>query len=363
MRSYRIALLMLLSLFVLSCKKDKDEATPEFDKNQLLTNYGTNLIVPAYERLDESVYLLEVKVNDFISVSNQSNLLALRLQFLSTYEAWQSCSFMHFGPSDNYTLKQVFNTYPVDTSLINTNISSGTYVLGAASNTVAIGLPALDFLLFPNKDLAIALSRINGVNSVNKKQYIKNVVLQLKAAITSTLSSWRTGHLSTFISSNGNSQGSSLSEIVNAINLDFEKFTRDGKIGIPLGVRSLGTPIPSKTEAFYSKYSLVLFKESIQQLKQYFNGESSSNIGLDDYLNHLNDNNRTARLSTRINSQFDIIIQKANLITNPISIAVISEQANVQKLYDELQKIIVLLKVDLSSALSILITYQDNDGD
>ncbi|MFT7011704.1 MAG: hypothetical protein ACJAWR_001727, partial [Flavobacteriales bacterium] len=29
----------------------------------------------------------------------------------------------------------------------------------------------------------------------------------------------------------------------------------------------------------------------------------------------------------------------------------------------ELQKIIVLLKVDLSSALSILITYQDNDGD
>ena len=362
MKSYKIAIL-ILSLFVLSCKKDKNESTPEFDKNQLLTNYGTNIIVPTYENLDQSISQLEIKVNDFISVSNQVNLQALRSQFLSSYEAWQGCSFMHFGPSDNYTLKAIFNTYPVDTTLINSNISSGTYILGAASNTAAIGIPALDFLLFPDASLPVALSKINGVNSINKKQYIKDVVQQLKTGVTSTLSSWKNSYLSTFITSNGNGQGSSLSELVNAINLDFEKFTRDGKIGIPLGVRSLGTPIPSKTEAFYSKYSLVLFKKSIQKLKKYFNGESSSSVGLDDYLNHLNDNNGVSRLSVKINTQFDLILQKANLITNPISVAVNTEQLKVQDLYNEMQKMVVLLKVDLSSALSILITYQDNDGD
>jgi hypothetical protein len=44
-------------------------------------------------------------------------------------------------------------------------------------------------------------------------------------------------------------------------------------------------------------------------------------------------------------------------------VAVNTEQSKVQDLYNEMQKMVVLLKVDLSSALSILITYQDNDGD
>ncbi|MEN8927443.1 MAG: imelysin family protein [Flavobacteriales bacterium] len=362
MKFYKI-LIIVAGLSVLSCKKEKDEPIPEFDKNSLLSNYGNNIIVPAYENLELAVSQLEAKTNDFISVPTAINLQGVRSQFLTTYEAWQSCSFMHFGPSDNYTLKQVFNTYPVDTTLINSNISSGSYILGSASNTAAIGLPALDFLLFPSEDVAVSLLKLNGANSGSRKQYIRDLVAQLKTAVNFTLSAWKTSYLSTFISSNGNGQGSSLSEIVNAMNLDFEKFTRDGKIGIPLGVRSLGTPIPEKTESFYSKHSLVLFKESILQLQNYFNGESAKKIGLDDYLNHLNDNNETERLAEKINTQFDMILQKANLITESISVAVNTEQAKVQDLYEEMQKMVVLLKVDLSSALSVLITYQDNDGD
>jgi len=363
MKSTKIIFFLSVSLSVLSCKKDKEEVTEEFNKKEMLTNYGNNIIVPAYEELELAISNLENAVSNFVSVSNSANLQTLRNNYLTAYLQWQNCSFMEFGPSENYTLKTICNTYPVDTSLINSNISSGSYVLGSASNTTAIGFPALDFLLFPDSSLSLALVTINGNNAANKKQYITDLVQQIKAGVNSTLSSWRGSYLSSFNTSDGNGQGSSLSEIVNAINLDFEKFTRDGKIGIPLGVRSLGTALPEKTESFYSKNSLILFKESILGLKNYFNGTSSSNIGLDDYLNHLNDNNETARLSEKINNQFDLILQKAEVLSDPISIAVTTEQANVQALYDELQKMIVLLKVDMSSALSVLITYQDNDGD
>lgn len=363
MKNTKIVFFLSFSLFVLSCKKDNGEVTPEFDKKDMLMNYGNQIIVPAYENLKVSVSRVETAMNDFISISNATNLQALRSQFLQSYLQWQGVSYMNFGPSENYTLKPICNTYPLDTTVVNSNISSGTYVLGSASNTTAIGFPALDFLLFPDTSLNTALSKINGSNSVNKKQYMLDLILQIKGGITSTLSSWQGSYLATFTNSDGNGNGSSLSEIINAINLDFEKFTRDGKIGIPLGVRSLGTPLPSKTEAFYSKHSLFLFKESIQQLKRYFNGTSSSDIGLDDYLNHLNDNNNVARLSVKINNQFDLIIEKADLITSPISIAVRTEQIKVQDLYDELQRMVVLLKVDMSSTLSVLITYQDNDGD
>lgn len=363
MRLSKYFFLILIVSIAISCKKEKDDPVVEFDKKELLRNYGNQLIVPAYEDFQQSVFTLETSINDFVSISNSSNLSKVRTSFLQAYKKWQACSFTNFGPASTYTLKAICNTYPVDTTRINANINSGTYTLGTASNVAAIGFPALDFLLFPDTSLVVTLTRFGGSTSANRKQYLKDVVSQIKGAINSTVTSWKSGHVSTFINADGNGQGSSLSEMVNALNLDFEKFIRDGKVGIPLGVRSLGTPLPIKTEGYFSKKSLTLFKESISQLQQYFNGKSSSNLGLDDYLNHLNDNNNTSRLSVRINNQFNSIMAKANAISEPISVAVTTNQPKVQELYNELQKMVVLLKVDMSSALSILITYQDNDGD
>ena len=42
---------------------------------------------------------------------------------------------------------------------------------------------------------------------------------------------------------------------------------------------------------------------------------------------------------------------------------IINNQTQVEAAYAELQKLIVLFKVDMPSRLGVLITYQDNDGD
>ena len=68
-------------------------------------------------------------------------------------------------------------------------------------------------------------------------------------------------------------------------------------------------------------------------------------------------------IANTINSQIDLIIYKQSQLIGPLSQDVVSNKPGVQAVYDEMQKLIVSLKVEMPSALSVLITYQDSDGD
>ena len=355
-------LISVLTLVLFSCIKEEEiTCQSDFDKKAMLANYSNSLIIPRYETLEKNLTSLYTKINVFISSNSLSDFNALNASFDSTYLSWQGVSYFQFGPAETYVIKSVFNIFPVDTTKINNNISSGSYILGSASNTDAIGLPALDYLLHKGSSETLSFNYFTGTNSANKKQYLLDLVNQLSSTLSSVLNQWNTSYKSIFNNSDGTSQGSSLSNIVNALNLDFEKFIRDGKVGVPLGVRSLGTPLPEKSEAYFGGKSTELCKESILKLKSYFKGGSGQ--GLDDYLIQLDAKYGSQLLATKINNQFDLIISKIKALSSPIAEEVIANQANVQDLYDEMQRMVVLLKVDLSSALSILITYQDNDGD
>ena len=84
-----------------------------------------------------------------------------------------------------------------------------------------------------------------------------------------------------------------------------------------------------------------------------------SGIGLDDYLKASD----AAELDAQIQAQFNVIEGRLIAINNPLKKAVINQSQEVQALYNELQKLIVLWKVDMPSRLGVLISYQDNDGD
>ena len=50
-------------------------------------------------------------------------------------------------------------------------------------------------------------------------------------------------------------------------------------------------------------------------------------------------------------------------IPAPLSIAVDQYKTEVDAAYLEIQKNVIMLKTDMPSAMGVLITYQDNDGD
>ncbi len=360
--------LVTLNLLLLSsCKKDKkndDITKAEFNKSILLENIANNVIIPRYDSLKFIVSNFNQQIQALSQPVSANDLIEAQISFKSAYQTWQLCSSFDFGPAESIALKGSINTYPCDTLVIKSNITSGSYNLGAASNLVAIGFPAVDYLLFHNNvNLLVDYFNDNAIGA-NRLQYLKDVVANANQQVELVANQWNSSYKTTFLAANGTDVGSSIGLMVNALNMDYEKYIRDGKVGIPLGVRSLGIPIPGKAEAIYSQHSLVLLKTSVTGLQNYINGNGSeSGIGFDDYLDHLEAKHGSELLSNKINTQFSSVITKIDALQASIDVEVLNNQSKVQELYDEMQKLVVLLKLDLTSALSILITYQDNDGD
>ena len=65
----------------------------------------------------------------------------------------------------------------------------------------------------------------------------------------------------------------------------------------------------------------------------------------------------------KINNQFDDILAELNNLNDPLSSEILTNKPAVSQTYTKLQELVPLLKVDMTSALGVLITYQDNDGD
>jgi len=357
---------IFLSLFILlfsACNKENIDQV-NFDRDAMLTNYADNIIIPRYEKLALNCELLHQASLSFQSNANASELESLKEFFEQTYLSWQACSSTDFGPAGVQTLKAVFNIYPVDTSQINNNISNSNYNLDAVNNQAAIGLPALDFLLFGKGETTESLSYFN--NNTNAITYLVDVCAQLNTKANIVSSDWSNQYRSVFVNANGIDIGSSLGMLVNEFNLDFERFIRDGKVGIPLGIRSLGNPQLNKTEAFFSGYSIILLKESIDKLEDLYTGTSlngSDGLGLDDYLNASNASHSGTSLNEVILDQFMEIRNNINQLNQSVDYSITQDPESVNIIFNSMQELVVYLKIDLPSTLGVLISYQDNDGD
>jgi len=358
------------AFIISSCKKKEDEE-PEienlFNKSGMLSNIGNNIIIPQYEMLKNKLDSLYQLCLDFNSNTNLGGLNTLRSHFHETYKSYQWVSTFEFAQAEIDILRANLNTFPCDTTQVNSNISSGVYDLNTVSNIDAKGFPAIDFLLYrSNQNDTYILSVFN--SSVTAKAYLLDIINEMKSKVTVVYNSWKSdggNYVSTFQSNTGSDVGGSIGMLVNQLNFDFE-ILKNARIGIPLGKQTLGIPLPEKVEAYYSGISLDLILHHIQNIENIYLGRSKQGddgLGLDDYLAHINARYGAGSLNDAIKNKFNTAKSKLLLIPSPLSQAVVGNSAIVDNAYAELQQLIVLLKVDMPSALGVLITYQDNDGD
>ncbi|HEY0029466.1 MAG TPA: imelysin family protein [Bacteroidia bacterium] len=368
-----ITFTLVFGIGVSSCKKDnEEEPLPEdsFDKSGLLTNIGDNLIVPQYQLLKAKTDSLQILTTNFTNTPSLSSLTALQTGFLQAYTAYQWISSFEFGPAETDIIRANFNTFPCDTAQINSNISSGVYDLAAVSNIDAKGFPAIDFLLYGKaQDNNYILSLYtSAANAANAKTYLTDLVNELKAKTDFVGNAWSStgsNYISTFKGNTGSDVGGSIGMLVNQLNYDFE-LLKNARIGIPLGKKTLGVPLPEKVEAYYSQQSLMLVMEHIKNIENIYLGRNKTNVdglGFDDYLVHLNAQYGSGSLNDAIKNRFVAAKTKLAAIPGPLSQAVLTDAVLVDQAYAELQQLVILLKVDMPSALGVLITYVDNDGD
>ena len=182
------------------------------------------------------------------------------------------------------------------------------------------------------------------------------------------LDDWKNGYRDTFVNNEGSEATSSFNKLVNDYIFYYEKHLRAGKIGIPAGVFT-GSSAPEKVEGLYSGKSKELFMAGLDATQAFFNGKSPDSnlavegIGLKTYLDFVQDISGGEDLGELINVQFESAKQQAEELEENFSIQVETDNSVMLQTYDELQKNVVNMKVDMLQALNIRVDYVDADGD
>ena len=356
-------------------KDDNGCLYEDYDKLSLLTNLADNYIIPSLDAYKSRIITLNIHVDSFIENPNTSNLRLLRTNWEEALLSWQDVGFLDFGPSEYILLRKQTNTFPIDTTELNNFITLADWNLEYTSSYDSKGLQALDYLLFkPGHTESELITYFQ--NNTNAKNYLKALAEDLNQNISYVTNQW-VSYREDFINDfevtqsnfSTNSQGSSISNIINALCLHYEFYVRRGKVGLPLGVFNgfSQLELPELVECYYSGKSTQNLVRSINSLRKYVTGSSYLNndngLGLDDYMDFVNAEQNSQQLSTVIDNQFLTILDELNNINGPLSEEIINNKSQITQTYQELQQLVPYIKVDMTSALGVLITYQDNDGD
>ncbi|PKD44471.1 imelysin family protein [Rhodohalobacter barkolensis] len=341
----------------------------DFDRQAILENWADNIILPAFENFAAETESLKEAANDFTTSPNEQTLNDFREQWLASYKAWQHVSMFEMGRAMEIRYRDNINLYPTDTSLILENIETNTYNFELPSQNAAQGLPALDFVLYGlgENDQSILSFYTTDEDAEAYKNYVTDLAIRIDSLTDEVLEYWQNVYRDEFVSDSGNGANSSLNMMVNDYIFYYEKALRAGKIGIPAGVFS-GSPLSDRVEAYYSgEYSKELFLESLDAAQNFFNGthfgSEQKGESLSSYLEFLETTKDGESLETLINIQFETARQEAQSLNNNLSEQVETDNNQMLVTYDELQKNVVFMKVDMLQALNISVDYVDADGD
>ena len=336
----------------------------DLDRKALVTYWADTLITPGYQRFGGKLTAMKTQTAAFTAAPTAAGLQALRQSWREAYLEWQKVEAFEFGPAATVSLANRFNIYPADAAGIRQNIASGTYNFEFSTAVPQQGFPALDFLLngIAADDNAIVQSY---VATANQRRYLTDVVSTMDQLLTGVQAQWSGPYRATFVNSTGTSAGSSLSLLVNAYVRYYEQGLRSGKVGIPAGVMS-GVAAPDKIEAYYHRGTLPLQLAQVAHttVQQLFNGRAGQ-PSLKTYADALGaKDSRTGNLLSKlIDAQFQVSAQQLASLGPDLYTTVQSRNAAAVLSYNEMQKAVRMLKVDMTSAMSISVTYVDNDGD
>jgi len=363
---------LLLIIISYACSSDDGVTNTdenEFERAEMLANFGNNIILPSYDRLKSTVGNLNTSINEFTANPNESTLAAAQDDLKEARLAWQSANMFQFGPAESNLLRAILNTFPTDADKIESNVEAGDLNLNTIGNRDAAGFPALGYLLHGVGDnqAEVIAAYSDNLNAENRILYLQQNITLIQTSADATYEEWTSdggNFIADFLSeqNSGVDVGSSLGQLINAFILHYERFIRDGKIGIPAGVRSANVPRPTTTEAFHAGYSSELAVENMNAVSRLFFGNSlngEQGIGLDDNLIAL----EAGGLADNIGIELNEAIASLQALNDPLAGQIETNNEPVLNAFTEMQDLIVLLKADMASRLGISITFQDNDGD
>ncbi len=376
MKFFRVVLVGIVAC-ICGCGGNGSDPSPadnNKDRQEMLIHWADNIIIPSYHNFKLKFDTMLTESEEFTALPSNESLASFRSAWVDAYAEWQKVELFEFGPADRYTLRNFFNIYPADVAGIDANILDPLANMDVPNSYPRQGFPALDYLIngVASDDNGIIEYYTTGDDAAKRIAYLSKLIGRMNTLVTNVITEWNGSYKDTFTSSTGLDIGSSTGIVVNAYVLNYERYIRSGKIAIPAGIVAgvSGTAYPEKVEGYFKKdISKLLAKNAEDATAGFFNGinvtTEADGPSFKSYLDALGakDSSTGTLLSEIINDQFSVIDSKLNLLSSNFYEEVLNNNQAMKDTYTEMQKAVRLLKVDMTSAMSVTITYTDNDGD
>jgi predicted lipoprotein len=324
----------------------------DFDRRAMLENLSQEVFLPAHQTLLAESQNLLAAAYAYEAEPGPETLQALQAAWRQTSLAWEACEWLRFGRWMLY--HGPIERLPADVEAVEALIAGAdpleaATVAGGGSSRK--GLPVLEYLLFADEE---ALSQ------PRRLAYLLAVTETLAADVQALSDFWG-DYAREFAEADGAGAvvRESLSMLTNQMAAEVERLLQF-KLGRPLGLLAEdGQARPELLEAPYSGHSLPQIQANLAALKLAFMG--GEGLGLDDYLVFLG----AGALAEAIEAQFDQALGLAAEFAaqGPLEELILQAPDEVERLYEAIQGLMVLVRVDMAGQLGVTITFNDNDGD
>ncbi|WP_428740905.1 imelysin family protein [Tenacibaculum sp.] len=350
----KITSIFLLALLI-SCSSDNTEPTNSFNVKQLRVDIINSVEAPVVADFSESITQLNNSIITFANTVNEQNLNLLKEAWKQAAANYSLIEVLNIGDIKDSFIQTAFYSWSANESAIESYIASTNEISKEAFNSVATntrGLSAIEFLIY-EKSVAETLEDFK---NTRRLKYLKTLGENLEEKITTYTSLWD-NFKDTFIENNATGINGGVNQVVNSMYALLED-VKSFKIGQPAGIEKTTAVDATLLQAEKSSYSLFLIEQNLEGIKKLYFGDEN---GLDDYVFSITN---TQELNNRIEAQFETLNTiLLKLKTTSLKEALVNEKEEVTNLYNAVRDLLVLLKSDVASTLSVIITVTDNDGD
>ena len=363
---------------------DGDTGTPADnggDVQQLLSDVAPNAILPALERFRQSVEslvgALEAWENAVSNGSGEAERSAAQQAYVATMIAWQEVEVHQLGPTlairDEIYSFPTTNPCRIDQETAEENWADATFF--EDNNVNSYGLDGIEHLLYggdanvcpsqvnPNKDGSWDALGADGV-ALNRAKFGIALAVRIQDHVDDIIAQWSddTGFVSQLSNAGDGSPFESTTAALNAVYdglFYIETDTKDRKLALPLGLRDCdGEDCAYEVEGVVSGQSLRYIEGNLRGFWSLFtNGEG---YGMDQLLTDIGHDDLAVSMETAYDNAMSVV----TTMDGPLDQLILDDREQVETLHAALREMTTLIKVDLSTVLTLEIPSEaagDND--
>lgn len=359
----RILALFTLSITaIISCESDdssSDSGIATARETQMAHLYDNYITVLQQQHVNQTDDLIN-SVNAFTLNPTSVTLLEARDSWKAAFLTWKNIETFNIGPIQNAFLIPRVHTWPVSSTGIESRIIDATVQNSDDVDTIGAtikGYAAIEYMLFNENDQIVIDQFTTGGTTTDRKAYLNALSQNLASRARESQDLWidfETDFKTNLESGvNGN-----FNRVINAMVASLESI-KGRKIEEVLN--STPTDI-TLFENYRSQISKEAIKANLDAVYFTYTGDFNDieGFGIEEYTSEVL--NRED-IDVELQSAFTTAYSTLNNMNGSLENTAITDINQLEVLKEDVQNIIRLLKVDFSSAASIVITFNDNDGD